>query len=76
METFVDFLVNNYLWVLIISLVIVFALIGYLVDSVTPKIEKRKIKPISKDYSTEVKVHPSVEAYTNDDFDDPLINEK
>lgn len=33
MQTFIDFLVNNYLWFLIISLILVFALIGYLVDT-------------------------------------------
>lgn len=75
MENFVDFLVNNYLWFLIIFLIIIFALIGYLVDSVTPK-NKSKIKPISKTISTDRKVHPSVEAYTNEDFDEPLMNEK
>ena len=43
METFIDFLINNYLWFLIIFLIIIFALIGYLVDSVTPK-NKSKMK--------------------------------
>lgn len=33
MQTFIDFLVNNYSWFLIISLVLIFALIGYLVDT-------------------------------------------
>lgn len=33
MQTFIDFLVNNYLWFLIIALILVFALIGYLVDT-------------------------------------------
>ena len=33
MQTLLDFLVNNYLWFLIISLILVFALIGYFVDS-------------------------------------------
>lgn len=33
MQTFIDFLVNNYFWFLIISLILVFALIGYLVDT-------------------------------------------
>lgn len=76
MDTFVDFLINNYLWVLIIFLIIIFALIGYLVDSVTPK-NKTKIKNIQKSTSNfDGKVHPSVEAYTNEDFDDPLMNEK
>lgn len=33
MQTIIDFLVNNYLWFLIISLILIFALIGYLVDT-------------------------------------------
>ena len=74
MEIFVDFLINNYLWVLIIFLIIIFALIGYLVDSVTPK-NKSKMKTIQKNTSSFTnKVHPSVEAYTNEDFDEPLIH--
>lgn len=76
MDIFIDFLVNNYLWVLIIFLIILFALIGYLVDSTTPK-DKTKIKRMQYNSSNfERKVHPAVEAYTNDDFDEPLITEK
>ena len=33
MQTFIDFLVNNYLWFIIISFILIFALIGYLVDT-------------------------------------------
>lgn len=33
MEAFINFLVNNYLWFLIITLILIFALIGYLVDT-------------------------------------------
>lgn len=33
MQTFINFLVNNYLWFLVVTLVLVFALIGYLVDT-------------------------------------------
>lgn len=40
MQSFVDFLVNNYLWFLVISLVLVFALIGYLVDTNESKNDK------------------------------------
>ena len=32
MEAFTDFLANNYFWFLVISLFLVFALVGYLVD--------------------------------------------
>lgn len=75
MDTFIDFLINNYLWVLIIFLIIIFALIGYLVDSVTSK-EKVKMKPIVKNIPMDRKVHPAVEIYTNEDFDKPLMEEK
>lgn len=33
MELILDFLVRNYLWFLIITLILLFALIGYLVDN-------------------------------------------
>lgn len=42
MDVLVDFLLNNYIWFLIISLILIFALIGYLVDSTTPKIKEEK----------------------------------
>lgn len=40
MEEILDFLVNNYLWFLIISLILIFALIGYIVDSYEKKAPK------------------------------------
>ena len=33
MDTLIDFLLNNYIWFLVISLILIFALIGYLVDA-------------------------------------------
>lgn len=33
MQAIVDFLANNYLWFIVISLILIFALIGYLVDT-------------------------------------------
>lgn len=33
MQMIIDFLVNNYLWFIIIAFILVFALIGYLVDT-------------------------------------------
>ncbi len=33
MQTIIDFIVSNYLWFLIISIILIFALIGYLVDT-------------------------------------------
>ncbi|CDF12083.1 unknown [Mycoplasma sp. CAG:776] len=78
MDTLIDFLLNNYIWFLVISLILIFALIGYLVDASTNKEEKKKkvtpIAPIKED--KKITVHPSVEVYTNDEFDDPLIKDK
>ena len=66
---------NNYIWVIVVVLIIIFALIGYLVDVNNPKVKKSKeVKPIVKVENEEkFEVHPSMEAYTNEDFDDPLI---
>ncbi len=47
MQAFVDFLVDNYFWFLIISLVLVFALIGYLVDT-SEKFEKPKKQKVKE----------------------------
>ena len=71
MGGFVDFLVNNYLIFLLIALVLVFALVGYLVDSkkkdgvVEPKEEKKdvalevkeaKVEPVKEDIAPVTKV--------------------
>ena len=40
MEAILNFLVDNYLWFLIISLILVFGLIGYIVDSYEKKSPK------------------------------------
>ncbi len=48
MQTFIDFLVNNYLWFLIVSLILVFALIGYLVDTNEKKDKKTKEENIEE----------------------------
>ena len=37
MDTLIEFLLNNYIWFLVISLILIFALIGYLVDINTNK---------------------------------------
>ena len=78
MDTLIEFLLNNYIWFLVISLILIFALIGYLVDINTNKDKAKKIvKPIAPIKETKkIEVHPSVEVYTNDEFDDPLINDK
>ncbi len=43
MQAFIDFLVNNYLWFIIISFILIFALIGYLVDTNEKKNKDEKI---------------------------------
>ena len=44
MEGFTNFLANNYIWFLIISLILLFALIGYLVDVKEIKSGKKERK--------------------------------
>ena len=44
MDAFTNFLANNYVWFLIISLILIFALIGYLVDAKEIKTGKREKK--------------------------------
>ncbi len=77
MNVLIDFLINNYIWFLVISLILIFALIGYLVDMTSPnRAKKKEITPITPDPDQEIRVHPAVEVYTNEVFDEPLINEK
>lgn len=74
MAIFIDFLLNNYIWFLIISLIIIFTLIGYLVDLTSnPKKNKKAPKPLQEVEDNRTDPHPSVEIYTNEIFDDPLI---
>lgn len=75
MDTLIAFLLDNYIWFLVISLIIVFALIGYLVDAMANKGKnKNKVTPIAPiEEQNRPMVHPSVKVYTNDEFDDPLI---
>ncbi len=77
MESVINFLLNNYIWFLVICLILIFALIGYLVDNTNKDVKEKKLKPIAKvENEISSEVHPSIEEYTNDDFDEPLINEK
>ena len=57
METILEFLVNNYLWFLIISLILIFALIGYIVDThekKSPKLHFEKNNEEDINMETEV----------------------
>ena len=53
MQTLIDFLVNNYLWFIIISLILIFALIGYLVDT-SERENKKKLFSDENLYNTEI----------------------
>lgn len=58
MEAFTTFLANNYLWFLLIAIILIFALIGYFVDAseqkkgvssiVKPKTEEKDIHDLAK----------------------------
>ena len=56
MDEFTNFLANNYIWFLIISLILLFALIGYLVDvketKMGRKLRKKRVEPKIVDFST------------------------
>lgn len=78
MDTLIEFLLDNYIWFLVISLILIFALIGYLVDANTNRDkEEKKVKPVMPmTEEKKIEIHPSVEVYTNDEFDDPLIKDR
>lgn len=69
MQSFIDFLVNNYLWFLVISLILVFALIGYLVDTSEKKVEKKiEERPIEE--KKEIVVNLSQDSQATEVLDD------
>lgn len=49
MEIFIDFLTNNYFWFLIITIFLIFSLIGYLVES-----KEQKVMNVSGGFHKEV----------------------
>jgi len=53
MDAFTDFLARNYLWFLVISIVLLFALIGYFVDQ---REQKKGISKINKPKEPEVNI--------------------
>ena len=54
MEAFTNFLVNNYIWFLLVALILIFALIGYLVDSKPNK--KNEVKKTNNQISNQTAV--------------------
>jgi len=47
MNNLIDFILNNYIWFLVIALILIFALIGYLVD-MTNNVKSKKKENIKK----------------------------
>ena len=66
MQTFIDFLVNNYLWFLVITIILIFALIGYLVDTYEKK-EKHTENKIDANLneSTPINLDQSIQSTEN-----------
>ena len=54
MSVILEFLANNYIWFLVISLILIFALIGYLVDT---KQDERFSKKIEIDKELEARMN-------------------
>ncbi len=54
MEAFTTFLANNYLWFLVIAIILIFALIGYFVDA---NEQKKGISSIVKQKPVEKDIH-------------------
>ena len=75
MQNILNVIQTHYLSFLIITLIIIFILIGFIVDESKPKDKKKKtqFKTIDEVTLHESKVQPSIEKNTNDQFDDPLI---
>ena len=65
MDTIITFLADNYIWFLVVTLILIFALIGYLVDT---KKDERFTQSISLDdeVMNRVKVAETVNLTLND----------
>ncbi|MDE5540216.1 MAG: hypothetical protein K2J20_07020 [Bacilli bacterium] len=75
MNILVDFLLNNYVWFLVISLILVFALIGYLVDMTTLRVDvKPKRSEVKTNIDGDKDIQPSVEISEEDN--NSLINDE
>ena len=71
MEAFTDFLAANYFWFLIISLVLIFALIGYFVDQ---QEQKKGISMINKPKEEEVDLGQLAALAQNKSMNDVVAN--
>lgn len=70
MQAFIDFLVNNYLWFLVISLILVFALIGYLVDTNEKKDKEDIPEEKNEEQTNEVNMNQDEESTEILEFDE------
>ena len=67
MQSFIDFLVNNYLWFIIISLILIFALIGYLVDTNEKKNKENMLDgEVDAPSTTNIKIESTTESANMD----------
>ncbi len=62
MQEFINFLGNNYIWFLIVAIVLIFALIGYLIDTKNSK-EEEKPETIKVDSIQSVVMEPTKESF-------------
>lgn len=62
MEAFTTFLANNYLWFLVIAIILIFALIGYFVDASE---QKKGVSSIFKPKPVEKDIHDLAKAAAN-----------
>lgn len=70
MQAFIDFLVSNYLWFLVISLILVFALIGYLVDTNEKKDKEDIPEEKNEEQTNEVNMNQDEESTEILEFDE------
>lgn len=69
MGSIISFLSNNYIWFLIISLILIFALIGYLVDTKQDDRFNKKID-LRKDFTRRIEAASAMNLSMNDALKD------
>lgn len=73
-----DFIVNNYVWIVIVCLFIIFTLIGYMADkSSKAKKEKKTVKPASiQNQNTNIETNKEAETVSkvSDDKNEQVLN--
>jgi len=74
MEKFSEFLVNNYIWFLVATLILLFALIGYIVDSKKKDKEDKEIKEVKKKKTKEEETKESIKDMGSKTLNDAVNN--